>query len=66
MTTNVGTLDRAIRVLIGIALIVFLATGKGPAHWLGLIGVVPLATAAMGWCPLYRLLGFNSCPAPRR
>jgi hypothetical protein len=60
MTANVGILDRSIRIVAGIALIVLAAMGKvGP--W-GYIGIVPLATGLFRYCPLYRLLGLNTCP----
>ena len=61
---NEGTLDRTIRVVLGIALLslVFI----GPKSMLGLIGLVPLATGIVGFCPLYRLMGLNTCPMPRK
>jgi hypothetical protein len=58
--TNVGTIDRIARVLIGLALIALTVTGTiGVWGW---IGVVPLATAALGTCPLYTLIGVSTCP----
>jgi hypothetical protein len=60
MTKNEGNLDRAARVVGGIALIALAATGT-VGVW-GWIGIVPLATGALGWCPLYTVLGFNTCP----
>ena len=55
---NAGTTDRVVRVLVGIAL-VYLALTKG---WLwAWIGVVPILTGATGMCPLYSLLGINTC-----
>lgn len=60
MTTNVGGLDRVLRIVVGLALIVLAATGTIGA-W-GYIGVVPLATAALSTCPAYTLLGFSTCP----
>lgn len=60
MKTNVGSVDRIARVIIGLALIALTLTGA-IGLW-GWIGVVPIATAAMGWCPAYTLLGFSSCP----
>ncbi|MGE5155325.1 MAG: DUF2892 domain-containing protein [Bdellovibrio bacteriovorus] len=59
MTTNVGTVDRALRIVAGIALIALAATGT-IGLW-GYIGVVPLATALLGWCPAYSLLGIKTC-----
>ncbi len=63
MKANVGGIDRVLRIVIGLALIAMAATGT-VGVW-GWIGVVPLATAAMGFCPLYTLLGFSSCPLKR-
>ena len=62
MLTNVGTVDRAIRVLVGLVLLSFILTGETAARWLGLIGVVPLATAVVGSCPVYALFGATTCP----
>jgi hypothetical protein len=59
MKANVGTIDRAARILIGVALIVLALTHVIGA-W-GWIGVVPLATGAFRFCPAYRLFGFNTC-----
>ncbi len=55
MTTNVGTMDRVLRVLAG--LILLSLTFWGPQSPWGLIGLVPLVTAFAGFCPAYRLLG---------
>jgi hypothetical protein len=60
MTTNVGGIDRILRIVVGLALIVLAATGT-VGMW-GYIGVVPLLTAALGTCPAYSLLGFSTCP----
>lgn len=59
MKTNAGTLDRTLRIVVGLALIVLAATGT-VGLW-GWIGVVPLLTGAIGNCPLYSLLGMNTC-----
>ncbi len=63
MKTNEGNIDRALRVVAGLVLIGLAATGT-VGVW-GWIGVVPLATGALGWCPLYAVLGFNTCPLKR-
>lgn len=56
---NEGTLDRALRAIVGAGLIALVFVGpKTPWGWLGL---VPLATALLGWCPLYTVLGINTC-----
>jgi hypothetical protein len=63
MTKNEGTLDRTLRVAAGLALIALAWSGTIGA-W-GWIGLVPLATGAVGWCPLYSMLGIRTCPVPR-
>jgi hypothetical protein len=62
---NVGNADRVIRIVIGIALLAFAAFGGGSLRWLGLIGIIPLATAALGTCPLFSLVGLSSRPSKR-
>lgn len=59
MTRNEGNLDRVIRIVL--ALVIF-AVGLATGSWLGLIGIVPLATGLIGWCPLYTLFGLSTCP----
>jgi hypothetical protein len=62
MEANVGGLDRGVRVVIGLALLSLPFVLNGEARWLGLIGIVPLMTAAFRFCPLYRLVGLSTCP----
>ncbi|MEM6665095.1 MAG: DUF2892 domain-containing protein [Pseudomonadota bacterium] len=59
MKTNVGSLDRTLRIILGLALIslVFI----GPQSVWGLIGVVPLATGLMRTCPAYSIFGLSTC-----
>ena len=64
MKTNEGVIDRSLRVILGLVLIGLAATGT-VGLW-GYIGVIPLITGAIGMCPIYSLLGINSCPAPSR
>jgi hypothetical protein len=64
MKINVGTLDRTLRIGAGVVLIGLAAAGVVGA-W-GYIGVIPLATGLFRFCPLYSVLGLNSCPAGRR
>lgn len=59
MTKNVGGIDRILRIVIGLALIGAAATGT-VGLW-GYLGLVPLATGLMGWCPPYAMFGFNTC-----
>lgn len=61
--TNVGGLDRVLRVAVGLALIA--ATLAGMIGLWGWIGVVPLATGLLRTCPLYTLLGIRTCPAAK-
>jgi fatty acid desaturase len=64
MTPNVGGFDRIARIVVGLALIAFavLAPATVSWKWVGYIGVVPLLTALVGFCPAYTLLGLNTCP----
>ena len=64
MARNVGGIDRILRIVVGLALIGLALTGT--VGWWGWIGIVPLGTALIGFCPLYPLLGINTCPAAPR
>ena len=59
MKTNVGGIDRILRIVIGALLVILAATGQVGA-W-GWVGLLPLATGTLGWCPPYSLLGINTC-----
>jgi hypothetical protein len=59
MKTNVGGIDRIVRISVGLLLIGLAATNT--VGWWGWLGVIPLATGLMGWCPPYSLLGINTC-----
>ena len=60
MKLNVGGIDRVLRILVGLGLVAWAALLGGPVWaW---IGIVPLATGAIGFCPAYPLLGMNTCP----
>ena len=59
MKINVGGIDKILRIAVGLALVAWALMG-GPAWaW---VGVVPLATGAIGWCPAYNLFGMKTCP----
>jgi hypothetical protein len=62
--TNEGNLDRALRVIVGLGLLVwfFADNGSGVWHYAKLIGVVPLVTGLIGSCPLYSIFGLSTCP----
>ena len=63
MKINVGGIDKIIRILAGVALIAWALMGGPVWAW---IGVVPLATGLLGWCPAYTLFGMNSCPLSKK
>jgi len=58
MNRNVGQTDRIIRIILGVAILV---AGYLNASWWGLLGLVPLFTATLGWCPLYLPFGLSTC-----
>ena len=60
MKFNVGGIDRILRIVVGLALVGLAVTGM-IGLW-GWVGVVLVATGAIGWCPAYLLLGIKSCP----
>lgn len=59
MKLNVGGVDRGVRIVAGLALIGLAATNT--VGWWGWLGIVPLATGAIGWCPPYAIFGINTC-----
>ena len=62
MKANVGGIDKTLRIVVGIALLVFYFASGSSMRWIGLIGIVPLATGLFNFCPLYSLFGISSCP----
>ena len=62
--TNEGTIDRAIRIVLGLGLLSLAFIG--PQSPLGYIGLVPLLTGLIGFCPLYKIVGLSTCPMPRK
>lgn len=60
---NEGTLDRILRATLGLALLSLVVVG--PRTPWGLLGIIPLATALLGSCPVYTMLGLNTCPAKK-
>lgn len=61
MNQNEGTIDRVVRIVVGLGLLSL--TVIGPQTWWGLLGFVPLLTGVVGFCPLYSVLGIRTCPA---
>jgi hypothetical protein len=62
ISPNMNNIDRGLRLVAGLALLALGAAG--PLGWWGAIGLVPIATALIGWCPAYRLMGINTCARP--
>lgn len=60
MKTNEGKVDRIFRVIVGLGLLSFVFVG--PQTMWGLVGLVPLLTGAIGFCPLYNAFGLDTCP----
>lgn len=58
MTRNEGTIDRGFRIVLGLALLSLVFAGH---PWLALLGLVPLVTGLVGYCPLYRVIGVRTC-----
>ena len=59
MKKNIGNVERAIRIVVGIILLSFIVIG--PKTLWGLIGLLPLVTGYIGWCPTYALFGISTC-----
>ena len=60
---NVGTVDKVIRIILGMVLLALVFVGpQTPWGW---IGIIPLATGLIGFCPLYSVLGINTCPTKK-
>lgn len=64
MTANVGGIDRILRIVVGITLVGLAATGTiGVWGW---IGIVPILTGTLRWCPAYPMLGISTCAAEKK
>lgn len=61
MEKNVGSIDKVIRIIVGVGLLSLLFILEGNARWWGLIGIGPILTVITGWCPGYSLIGVNTC-----
>jgi Inner membrane protein YgaP-like, transmembrane domain len=60
MPKNIGDVDKVIRVVIGLALLSLVFLVQGNARWWGLIGLGPILTVVLGWCPGYSLIGVST------
>ena len=65
MEANVGGIDRTIRIVLGIVLLSLFFVLEGNTRWWGLVGIVPLATGLLRWCPAYLPFGIRTC-APKK
>lgn len=61
MKENVGSADRTIRIIVGLALLSLLFILEGNARWWGLVGLLPLITGITGFCPTYIPFGISTC-----
>ncbi|KPP84508.1 MAG: Protein of unknown function (DUF2892) [Rhodobacteraceae bacterium HLUCCO07] len=61
MTRNIDNIERILRIVIGAALVLGFFVSSGSYSWLYLLGLIPLVTGLIGWCPPYALLGINTC-----
>ena len=64
MKSNVGGVDRVLRIVLGLVLVGLAATGT--VGWWGWLGIVPLATGLVGWCPPYAIFGISTCKMKAR
>ncbi len=60
MVKNIGNTEKVIRVIVGLALLSMLLWVEGNAKWWGLIGLIPIATVVVSWCPIWAVLGINT------
>lgn len=63
MQANVGQIDKTLRIIAGIVII---ALGVAMGSWWGAVGLVPLLTGAINWCPAYGIFGINTCKLKSR
>jgi hypothetical protein len=66
MKANVGGIDKVLRIVVGLGLLSILFLVEGPARWWGLVGVLPLATGLVNFCPLYALFGWSTCAMEKK
>ena len=61
MKANVGGVDKILRIVVGLGVLSLIFVLEGNARWWGLVGLVPLLTGLVNFCPLYSLIGVNTC-----
>jgi Inner membrane protein YgaP-like, transmembrane domain len=62
MNANVGGVDKVLRIIVGLGFLSLILILQGDVRWWGLIGLVPLLTGLVNFCPLYSLIGVSTCP----
>jgi len=65
MKPNVGTIDRAVRIVLGLGILSLLFILEGGARWWGLVGLLPLVTGLIAWCPASAFPGIHTCGMQR-
>jgi len=66
MKANVGSIDRVLRIVVGIGLLALVFVVEGDARWWGMVGILPLATGLLRFCPAYSIFGLSTCPLERK
>jgi len=66
MKANVGSIDRVLRIALGIVILSLVFILEGNARYWGLVGLLPLATGLFRFCPAYSLFGLSTCPMERK
>ena len=66
MKVNVGSIDRILRIVVGLGLLALVFVLDGNARYWGLVGLLPLATGLFRFCPAYALFGLDTCPMERK
>lgn len=66
MKANIGGIDKVLRIVVGLALLSIILFVEGPNRWWGLIGIIPLGTGLINFCPLYSIFGLSTCPTERK
>ena len=62
MKSNVGSVDKAVRIILALVLFSLFFFLEGNLRYLAVIGFIPLLTAFVSWCPIYKIFGINTCP----
>lgn len=65
MNSNVGSVDKVVRIIIALVLFSLYFVLEGNLRYLAVIGFIPLLTAFISWCPIYKIFGLNTCPLKR-